>query len=171
MLSQPSNSLVISNPMNKNFPRHGGEGSTGLAPSKDMVGLAGVGQCTHKSLAPISLPNPHLSLPGNSGATLGWGSFFYVANVPGWLPVMTVVASKTTTAEAIVLVGPTQGSRKACNPRVYGTPIPLWFEADSNAPQPSHILGRVREGLGTTLPLGLNEAGSNEESGEGKGIR
>jgi hypothetical protein len=101
---------------------------------------------------------------------LGWGFFFYVANVPGWLPVLTVAASEATSAGAIVPVGPTLGSRKAFNPRVYGTPIPSGFEASSKAPDPL-ISMRGRGVFGTTLPLVLIEAGKNKESGEAKGTQ
>lgn len=127
-------------------------------------------RCSYKTSAPSPLPNPRLSSLGSLGATLGMESFFYAASVPGWLPVLTVAASKATMAGAIVPVGPMQGSRKACNPRVYGTPRPFGFEASSKALEP-FIFMRGKGSFGTTRPSVLTEAGSNGESGEGKGIR
>ena len=155
--------------MNKNFPRHGSKGSTGLTPSSDEGGLAMSERCSYKTSAPSPLPNPHLSLPGSLGVTLGMESFFYVANVPGWRPVLTVVASKTTTVGRSPRTVRWAGN---CVTRGLRALDRLTVLRQAKAPNQSPALPWGMVGaFGMDRSSVLNEAGRGKESGEGKGSR
>jgi hypothetical protein len=153
--------------MNKTSSRHGSESSTGVDSSKDWSIQQGSGD------APTSLqPSSHCRIStcpcsGNSESTLGWGFFFYVANVPGWLPVLTVVASRTTTVGRSPRTVRRAGN---CVTRGLRALDRLTVLRQANAPYQSLALLRGMEGaFGMDRSSVLNEAGKNKESGEAKG--
>jgi len=153
--------------MNKNFPRYGSKGFPGLAPGIDDGGLAKIGRCSYKTSAPIPKPNLRPSLPDTSGATLGWGFFPSVTNVPGWLPVLTVVASKTTTVGRSPRTVRRAGN---CVTRGLRALDRLRKLRQAKAPYQSPALLRGMEGaFEMDRSRNLNEAGRNKEYGEAKG--
>ena len=93
-----------------------------------------------------------------------------VANVPGWLPVLTVVASKNHNGRAKP-TGRAEG-RQLRNTWTLGSGSPQDFEVDESSSQlPRLTVGELEGAFGMDRSRILNEAGRDKESGEGKGIQ
>ena len=155
--------------MNKNFLRHGSEGFPGIAPGKDDSGLAKIGRCSYKTSAPIPNAEPSSFFAGQFGCYFGVGVLSPVVNVPGWRPVMTVVASKTTTVGRSPRTVRWAGN---CVTRGLRALDRLTVLRQAKAPNQSPALPWGMVGaFGMDRSSVLNEAGRGKESGEGKGIQ